>query len=204
MLTVDEISEYYKKFDDSKILEIASNPRGLRREVVEILHQELKRRGLDVGLIAWVKQETNYFSEAESTILKNRISQLVCPNCKQNSNLNGYKYYKIVSFILYNKDEIWTEITCKSCAFKKMRKNFLWTFLFGWWSKSGILTTPIYLFYIVINLLYLNRINKEVFDLFIAENTGLLRSSNDDFFLSELITEYNKTQNGEEVIYDKD
>ena len=48
MFTKAELSEIYRKFDDNKIVQIAtSESKGLREEAVPILELEIARRNLD-------------------------------------------------------------------------------------------------------------------------------------------------------------
>ena len=55
MLTKEEIRASYKNFDDNKILKLAQNPKGLTKEAIPALIEEVILRKLDANLIGWIQ-----------------------------------------------------------------------------------------------------------------------------------------------------
>ncbi len=63
MLSIEETREYYKKLDDYKIMYLANNPKGLRKEFVPLLNDEIKKEILILNLLNGLN--------TKQTILKN-------------------------------------------------------------------------------------------------------------------------------------
>jgi hypothetical protein len=175
MWTVDEIKKSYKNFDDSKIKELALNPKGLRKEIVPILNEEIKNRNLDIELIKWVNYETNTFEGIEKRNLIEKIRKSKCSLCSINSNLSGYKFNTIISALIIVTDKTENQIICNDCAKSNRLKSMSTTFFLGWWSKRGIISTPFTLISDLIKIFRKESESKEIFDEFIANNTGVLR-----------------------------
>jgi len=194
MWTVEEIRENYRKFEDWKIRELAQNPSGLRKEIVPILIEEIKKRNLDIELITWVNYETNKFEGFEKKDLIKRILNSKCSLCNLNSNLKGYKFNTLISVLINITDKSESLIICNDCARKKRLNSMLKTFFLGWWSKRGIISTPFTLISDLINIFKKESVSKEIIDDYIENNTGMLRLSLEKNNLNEMIAEFNNSQ----------
>jgi hypothetical protein len=192
MWTVEEIRKNYKNFDDGKIEEIALNPKGLRKEIIPILNEEIKNRNLDIQLIEWVNHETNKFEGLEKKNLLDQIKKLKCSMCLVNSNLHAYRFNTIISALITITDKTEILIICEQCAKTKRLNTMLKTFFLGWWSKSGILGTPFTLISDLIRIFRKKSESKEILDEFIENNTGLLRIIIEENNLQEFIAEINR------------
>ncbi|MCB0455166.1 MAG: hypothetical protein KDC62_07230, partial [Aequorivita sp.] len=93
MYSIDEIRENYKEFSDSKIENIAKKEsKGLRKEVLGILKDEIEKRKLDKNLISWVETETKTYSGIERDLLIKKIQNLNCPKCSEKKDrLYGFE-----------------------------------------------------------------------------------------------------------------
>jgi hypothetical protein len=193
MWTVEEIREKYRTFEDSKIRELANNPRGLRKEIVPILKEEIKRRNLDVAITEWIDNEINSFEGLERQNLVRKIAKSKCSLCRTDSNLDGYRFNTIISFLFIVKNKTEIRIICNNCAGSKRLTSMTTTFFLGWWSKKGIPLTP---FTVVSDLIKIFRKefeSKKVIDQFIDGNTGTLRAClKKENGLDEVLAQFNK------------
>ncbi len=195
MYSVEEIRENYKDFSDSKIENIARNEsKGLRKEILGILKEEIQKRNLDERLITWVEAETNTLTDFEKQTLIRKIENLNCPNCGQKrSKLFGQEFNTIVSVIIWSNDITQNRIICQYCGRNKKLKSMLITLFAGWWSKRGVLNTPYTIIKDTINLLfYRKKINDRIITDFIEQNNGMFRlHGTDDENLFNLISWHN-------------
>lgn len=195
MLNIEDLKENYKNFNDEKIIEIAKNSsKGLEKEVIPILNEEILKRKLDKTLLNWVAFESEEILENEQHFIYNKIVHLACPNCLQkNDRLYGFKINKIVSFVIFCDKTINRKILCRKCGKKQKLKSILITFFAGWWSKEGVLLTPITVISDIVNLLFFTKISNQVLNEFIGENIGRIRArGSTSKALSSLIDNFNK------------
>jgi hypothetical protein len=191
MWTVEEIRKNYRNFDDGKIKEIALNPKGLRKEIIPILNEEIRNRNLDIQLIEWVNYETNKFEGLEKQNLLEKIAKLKCSLCLVNSNLHAYRFNTIISALVTITDKTENLIICDQCAKSKRLNTMLKTFFLGWWSKRGIIAKPFTLISDLIKIFRKKSESKEILDEFIENNTGILRIIIEENNLENFIAEYN-------------
>jgi len=202
MYSVDEIRENYKDFSDSKIENIAKNEsKGLRKDVLGILKDEIEKRNLDKNLISWVETETKSFDGIERDSLKTKIQNLNCPKCSENKDrLYGFEINQIVSVLLFANDTRNEKILCLSCGKKAKLKAILITFFAGWWSRRGILLTPWIVIKDSFNFLFINKISDKIINRLIDENTGhFRRKGTENGTLNRLI----KRRNEKEILEDE-
>ncbi|MDR2206701.1 MAG: hypothetical protein LBE36_11180 [Flavobacteriaceae bacterium] len=192
MLTPEEIKANYAKMADYEIENLAKKPKGLRKEIIPVLNDEIIRRGLDLELISWIADETNEFSETEIEKLKDKIERCKCPKCETNKEkIIGFEFQQMTSFILGSYHENYYLFACTDCRKKIRRKNLLVTFLGGWWSVGGIFGTPVKLLSILINSIFGKRKNDFVVRDFVSKNTAFLRRMKTPEELDSLLKSYN-------------
>ncbi len=194
MYSVEEIKENYKYFSDSKIENIArSESKGLRKEIIGIIRDEIKRRNLDESLITWVNAETDTLTHFEKQSLVKKIENLNCPNCGQKkSDLSGQEFNMIVSVLIGYHQSSRNRILCYHCGRKKRIVSNLTTAVAGWWSVKGILLTPYILINEAINIFFRKKTSDRIIAEFIVENNGVFRLlGTENEFLLNLITYYN-------------
>ena len=177
MYSVEEIQENYKSFSNAKIERIAKNDsKGLRKEVLNILKDEIEKRNLDKSLLNWVEAETNILTDGEKELLIYQIENLHCPKCLQkNGKLGGYEINRVISFLIYTDDTTEIKIICKTCGKQEKLYSMLTTLFASWWSKRGILITPYTLIKDSINLFFQKKISNRILNNFLEANNGLIR-----------------------------
>lgn len=175
MYTLEEIQENYNNYSDNKIKEIAKNSTGIRKDVIPILNAEIKRRKLNLGLVRWVNYESNSFEGEDREKIKEKIKNSICSECFTEKPLKGYKFNTLKSFILFMDDLTEYRIICSDCGLKKRANTILTTFILGWWSKDGILTTPFTIVSDIYKTIRVNMYSEEIINTFIDRNTAKLR-----------------------------
>ena len=79
MLTQQELTDAYKKFDDERIIKIAQfESKSLLESTVPILENEIVSRQLPDELLKWITLERNFFKGVELTSLKSKIKNSMC------------------------------------------------------------------------------------------------------------------------------
>ncbi|MCB0453417.1 MAG: hypothetical protein KDC94_11155 [Aequorivita sp.] len=202
MYSIDEIRENYKEFSDSKIENIAKKEsKGLRKEVLGILKDEIEKRKLDKNLISWVETETKTYSGIERDLLIKKIQNLNCPKCSEKKDrLYGFEINQVVSVLLFANDTRNEKILCLSCGKKAKWKAILITFFAGWWSRRGIFLTPWIVIKDTFNFLFINKISDKIINRLIDENTGhFRRKGTENGTLNRLI----KRRNEKEILEDE-
>jgi thymidine kinase len=175
MIPIEDIRKNYEKYDDATILKIISGAKGLRKEVVTLLNDEIKKRNLDIGLIEFVAIETNFYEGDERAHLINEIKNSVCTHCNNESELHGYTFNTIRSYLIWYDHEQKLQIICSTCAKSLRLKSMLTTLALGWWSRPGIFGTPATLISDLIEIFRKEKYSQRVIDHFIDENTGSIR-----------------------------
>ena len=144
-IDLEQIKKNYADFDDYKIEHIAKNKiNDLEPEVVAILKNEIKKRGLNFNLNKGIEAQTKEPTKEEIEQIKLKISKLACPECGQTySPLIGTIIREVKSFVLFTHYKKTPLILCQSCADKKRKKAMISTALLGWWGfPSGLFRTP--------------------------------------------------------------
>ncbi|WP_282041860.1 hypothetical protein [Winogradskyella flava] len=176
MYSLDEIKENYRGFSDSKVENIAKNEsKGLRKEVLSILKDEIKRRNLNISLISWVDTETKSFDGDERRVLLKKIQEQHCPKCSGKNILYGFETNTVKSFLIgtsFIKDEV---ILCRSCGKQAKLNAILITFFAGWWSGKGFLSTPFIILKDTVNFLFINKISHRILNSSVDRTTGSFR-----------------------------
>jgi hypothetical protein len=196
MISLESIAEKYKNLDDNSILELAHGAKGLRKEVVPILKAEVEKRNLGNELLNWIDLETFRFEPEELVTLMDQISLEKCTLCNKNHDIAGYRFNTIVSGgILLNRTEAY-RIICKQCASKERMSTMLTTFFLGWWSRQGILSTPLTLIGDFFKVFKKKSENKLVMLHFIENHTAMIRKIKaGELQASELLIHYNNIPN---------
>jgi len=194
MFSVEEIRENYKRLSNAEIEKLArEESKTLRREVLSVLKDEIKLRNLNVDLISWVDAETNTFTGVEKTTLIRKIEKLPCPNCgDKKTTLSGHTYTTIISVLIGYKQKDHKKILCHRCGRNEKITAFFKTFLFGWWSRTGLFLTPYILLKSPFSSFFKEKQHQLVFDDFLHKNNGTLRlQGTENGVLEEIIKKYN-------------
>jgi len=175
MIPLEDIRKNYEKYDDTTILKIISGAKGLRKEVVALLNDEITKRNLDTKLIKFVEEETNLYEGVERANLINEIKNSVCTHCNNENELYGYTFNTIISYLIWYNHEQKLQIICSTCAKSFRIKSMLTTLALGWWSRPGLFGTPATLISDLIEIFRKEKYSQRVIDYFIDENTGKIR-----------------------------
>ena len=196
-MDLEQIKKDYADFDDFKIEHLAKNEvGGLNPEVVQILVEEIRKRGLDTNLIKGIEAQTKELTEFEINELKSKIVNLPCPDCGQRTiPLMGSLIRTVKSFVFftsYNKSPV---IACPLCLKKRRKNAMISTFLLGWWGiPYGIFRTPIALIASMKDIKKQEMISESIVTSFVINNIGELRTNWDkESELVDFVRHTNKT-----------
>jgi len=179
-MDLEQIKKNYADFDDFKIEYLAKNEvDGLNSEVVQILFDEIKKRGLDSNLIKGIEAQTKELTEIEVNELISKIVNLPCPDCGQRSfPLIGSFVRTVKSFVIFTSTKKVAVIACKSCIKKRRKKAMITTSLWGWWGiPIGLFRTPITLIASLNDIKKQETISESIITSFAINNIGELRTN---------------------------
>jgi hypothetical protein len=179
-IDIEQIKKNYADFEDYKIEHLAKNEAaGLEPDVIPILIEEIKKRGLDPDLIKGIEAQTKELTESELTELKSKIANLPCPDCgAKNTPLIGTLIRNVKSFIVLTSYKKVPVITCETCANKRRKNAMISTFLLGWWGiPFGIFRTPIALIQTLIDKNKRVEISDGILTVFAVENIGEIKTN---------------------------
>jgi hypothetical protein len=179
-IDIEQIKKNYADFEDYKIEHLAKNEAaGLEPDVIPILIEEIKKRGLDPDLIKGIEAQTKELTESELTELKSKIANLPCPDCgAKNAPLIGTLIRTVKSFIVLTSYKKVPVITCETCANKRRKNAMISTFLLGWWGiPFGIFRTPIALIQTLIDKNKRVEISDGILTVFAVENIGEIKTN---------------------------
>jgi hypothetical protein len=84
------------------------------------------------------------------------------------------------------------QIICRNCAFKMELRSFFITLLLGWWSRRGLVWTPLTILCKIGNLFIQKSISRDIIKDFIDNNTLYLRQyGTSENSLNTIVKEYN-------------
>ena len=192
MLTKEELTKAYKKFNDQKIVNLAMNEsKSLHEDAIPILENEIQQRKLDSKLLDWIKFERNFFKGAELQNLKKTIQNSECSECGKNfNNIQGFNIHYL-SFLDYNFNS--DIIVCEKCGKKLRNKSYIKTATQGLISFRGIVNVPFYFFGELIASFSRKNTSEKIVEEFIFQNTGLIREYGNDR-IQDLIAQHNIQQ----------
>lgn len=194
MNDLKDIQIRYSRMSDFEIIQLAKNPKGLRSEVIPILEKEIITRKLILD-IKWITDENNEFASRELEDLKKRISNLKCSNCNQKSEIQGFEFRRVISYIFFTDYVLRKVFLCKKCGHKIRLRNLLYNVLLGWWSGSGLWMTPYSLYYEFYFLIFPRKEDEIIVMEFIEKNTGKLRRTLNEDELENIINNYDLRYN---------
>ena len=179
-IDIEQIKKNYANFEDYKIEHLAKNEAaGLEPDIIPILIEEIKKRGLDPNLIKGIEEQTKELTESELTELKSKIANLPCPDCgAKNTPLIGTLIRTVKSFIVLTSYKKVPVITCETCANKRRKNAMITTFLLGWWGiPFGIFRTPIALIQTLIDKNKRVEISDGILTVFAVESIGEIKTN---------------------------
>lgn len=144
-MDIEKIKQNYANLDDSKIIQIAQDEiASLHPDVVMILVDEIRERGLNPKLFQAIQAQLVPLTEADISQLLSRLTSLPCPDCGERSSpLIGKWIRKVQSFIVVTSSKNTPMIGCRNCTQKRWKNGLILTALVGWWGfPLGLIRTP--------------------------------------------------------------
>ncbi|WP_295802081.1 hypothetical protein [Mucilaginibacter sp.] len=141
---LEQLRKNYEQFDDKKLLRIASEEAArLRPDALELLKQEIARRGLttDAAKADILTKEVNAEELAGHV---ETLRNLPCPICgSTGEKLNATIVSNVMSFIVFTHQSKEVKIACPRCLNKQNNNAMVKTALLGWWGiPFGLIRTP--------------------------------------------------------------
>ncbi|KAA3638011.1 MAG: hypothetical protein DWQ02_05710 [Bacteroidetes bacterium] len=152
---INKAREIYRLESDESLISFAkSNVDSLSPEIISVLIDELKKRGIGPELIQHIESKYEILDELKINNWIEIIRNSKCPECNQKGNrlicFKGRNTFSILIKSTYLKR---TFIACEHCKAKIIRRLNYETFLLGWWSFYGLFRTP---YSIILNLVNKN------------------------------------------------
>jgi len=182
-MDLEQIKRNYADFEDYKIEHLAKNDVcGLDADVVQILVEEIKKRGLDSNLIKAIEAQTKEFTEVELSELISKIVNLPCPDCRRKSSpLMGAIIRTVRSYVLITSYKKVLVIACPECLKKRRKEAMILTSLLGWWGiPMGIFQTPIALIASLKDVKNQEMISNQIISSIAVKNIGELKTNWDN------------------------
>jgi hypothetical protein len=131
----ERLREHYRRVSDADIERLANyEAAGLRPEALDILREEIKRRGLSGEFNKAVDIQLKGVSEEEQQELIRRIALFPCPVCGGRQNyLNAFHIMNVRSYIIITAVSKSMVIACPECISKSDKRALLRNLLLGWW-----------------------------------------------------------------------
>jgi hypothetical protein len=131
----DRLREHYQRLSDWDIERLANYEAGdLRPEALDILREEIRKRGLSGEFNKTVDIQLKGVSEEELQELVRRISLFPCPVCGGRQDyLNAFHIMNVRSYIIITAVSKSMVIACPECIAKRAKSAIIRNLLLGWW-----------------------------------------------------------------------
>jgi hypothetical protein len=142
---IEELRKNYEKFDDRKLIRIASEEAsGLRPEALELVKTIIKERGLSEQIIKAIDVQTGKITEAQLLEYAELLRKLPCPICNGAfEKLNATLTATVISFVVMTNYSKKVKIGCPECLDKQNNNAMIKSALLGWWGFPwGLVRTP--------------------------------------------------------------
>jgi len=143
--SIDELRKNYERFDDNKLIRLASEEATrLRPEALELLKQIIKERGLSTDVLTGIEAQFKQPDEKSLRVYTDLLRKQSCPICDSTAQpLNATMVASVMSFIVFTHYKKELVIGCPDCLDKQNNNAMLKSALMGWWSLPwGLIRTP--------------------------------------------------------------
>lgn len=140
----NELKQTYGGFPDEKLIKIATQQaRDLRPEALEILEQELQKRGLLQRLQESIALQFRQGDERVIARYCELIRRLPCPHCNATTDkLNATMTGEVMSIVFYTHYAKKLKVACPDCLDRANNTAMLKSAALGWWAVPwGIIRT---------------------------------------------------------------
>jgi len=133
--SLDQLKKNYEKFDDNKLIRIATEEAaGLRPEAVLLIKQIIKERGLSEDITKGIDVQLQEIDDETLLEYTELLRGLPCPVCKSTEEkLNATMTGSVISFIIMTNYEKELKVACPDCLDKANNKAMIKSALLGWW-----------------------------------------------------------------------
>jgi hypothetical protein len=189
---LEQIRRNYEGYDDQTLLHLATEQASkLRPEALNLLMEVLQSRGLVIPALQDADSVINEIGENTFSAYLELIRTLPCPVCASNTKkLNAIFSFRVKSFFIKSIRNKKLHISCPDCLLQQLKKDTIYTLLYGWWSlPTGLMLT--------IKTLFFNSKTKKqlrgesaskALNTFVLERIGLISQKKDKAFeLQEMI-----------------
>lgn len=143
--SVEELRKNYERFDDKKLIRIATEEASsLRPEALALIKQVIKERGLSEDILNAVDVQFKPVDEKTLLSYTNLLRDQPCPVCNATSEkLNATMTGTVISFVIMSSYRKELKIACPTCLDKQNNNAMIKSALFGWWGFPwGLIRTP--------------------------------------------------------------
>jgi len=129
------VRETYEKMTDEEVIRNATqDAAGLTPEARDVVKAEIRKRGLNVGILNAVDAQNKQYTIGEIDQYCELVRSLDCPVCGSSENkLNATVTGQVFSFIVITRYEKRVKIACPDCLDKANSEALFMTAAFGWW-----------------------------------------------------------------------
>lgn len=94
---------------------------------------------------AWAVHAAQHVSLDEARSLAARIHAGPCPHCRARAPVDLHVGHRIWSALAVSCWQSVSQVCCRACGRRHLRRSLLISALFGWWGPRGLLMTPVQL-----------------------------------------------------------
>lgn len=193
-ISVEELRKNYKAFSDEELIRLATKEvAGLRPEAIQIMIDEIQRRGLPTDLYNSIEAQFKPLTQKEIHEYCELIQNQACPVCGSTIHkLNAILIGNVLSFVFFTRYEKQLLIACPICMNRALKAATIKTLVLGWWGiPFGIFRT--------IQALNLNsKVTKQIWidepteflKSFVAQKVGIIEANKNNFNGLQSIIKY--------------
>jgi hypothetical protein len=144
-IDIKYVQETYQRMSDEELVRTATqNAYGLTSEAMEVVKEEIRKRGLSENIIKAVEAQNKEVTLEEIDAYCDIISKLGCPVCGNSSErLNATLTSEVTSFIFFTQFKRKIKLGCGQCLDKANESALVKSAVLGWWGLPwGIIRTP--------------------------------------------------------------
>lgn len=144
-MDTEYIRGIYSKMSDAELVRvITQNAKGLTPQAVDIIYEELEKRGLDKDIGRAIELQNQTHTTEDVVKYCDILSMVDCPRCGGASErLSATVAATAISAIIFTNYDKRIKVGCKDCLDKVNTRAALLSLLFGWWGLPwGFIRTP--------------------------------------------------------------
>lgn len=143
-IDLNYVQQTYQKMSDDELVRTATqDAHGLTPCAMEIVINEIKKRGLDETIVKGVEAQNKTYTIEEVDKYCDIVCKLSCPSCGSTTErLNATTTGEVMSFIFFTTYKKKIKIGCPHCLDDANNNALTKTAVLGWWGIPwGIINT---------------------------------------------------------------